>query len=60
MTVSLPWLAAGLSGGFVDSWNRILAIGKALTAPGPGSADMRFQLNQSFIVFFNSPATNPV
>jgi hypothetical protein len=59
MTVSLPWLAAGLSGGFVDSWNRILAIGKARTAPGPGSAGMRFRLNQSFTVFLNNPATNP-
>jgi hypothetical protein len=50
---------AGLSDGFVDSWNRILAIGKARTTLGSGSADMRFQLNQSFIVFFNTPATNP-
>jgi len=43
MTVSLPWVEAGLPGGFVDSWNRILAIGKARTTPGPRSADMRLR-----------------
>jgi hypothetical protein len=34
---------AGWSGGFVDSWNRILAIGKAQPALGPRSADMRLR-----------------
>src|SRR5215475_8468245 len=29
------------SGRFADSWNRILCLGKAAAAAGPGSADMR-------------------
>jgi hypothetical protein len=34
---------AGWSGGFVDSWNRILAIGQARPALGPRGADMRLR-----------------
>jgi len=29
------------SGGFADSWNRILCLGKAGAVAGSGSADMR-------------------